>query len=37
VAFCWSYARRQFYDLAQKAKAPVPEEALCRIAPLYAT
>jgi len=36
VAFCWSHARRQFYDLAQKAKAPVAEEALRRIAALYA-
>lgn len=36
LAFCWSHARRQFYDLAQKAKAPVAEEALRRIAALYA-
>ncbi len=28
MAYCWSHARRQFYDLAQKAKAPVAEEAL---------
>ncbi len=32
VAFCWSHARRQFYDLALKAKAPIAEEALRRIA-----
>jgi hypothetical protein len=36
VAYCWSHARRQFYDLALKAKAPVAEEALRRIAALYA-
>jgi len=36
VAFCWSHARRQFYDLALKAKAPVAEEALRRIGALYA-
>jgi transposase len=35
VAYCWSHARRQFYDLAQKAKAPIAEEALRRIAALY--
>ena len=23
VAFCWSHARRQFYDLAQRAKAQI--------------
>jgi transposase len=36
VAYCWSHARRQFYDLAAKAKAPVAEEVLRRIAALYA-
>ena len=36
VAFCWSHARRQFYDLAIKAKAPVAEAALRRIAEVYA-
>jgi transposase len=36
VAFCWSHARRQFYDLALKAKAPIAEEALRRIGALYA-
>lgn len=36
VAYCWSHARRQFYDLALKAKAPIAEEALRRIAALYA-
>ena len=36
IAYCWSHARRQFYDLALKAKAPVAQEALRRIAALYA-
>ena len=36
VAFCWSHARRQFYDLARTAKAPLAEEALRRIGALYA-
>jgi hypothetical protein len=36
VAYCWSHARRQFYDLAVKAKAPVAVEALKRIAAIYA-
>jgi hypothetical protein len=36
VAYCWSHARRQFYDLARNAKAPIAEEALRRIAALYA-
>jgi hypothetical protein len=36
VAFCWSHARRQFYDLAQTAKAPLAEETLRRIDALYA-
>lgn len=36
IAYCWSHARRQCYDLAQEAKAPIAEEALRRIAALYA-
>lgn len=36
MAFCGSHARRQFHDLAQKARAPVAEEALSRIAALHA-
>ena len=36
IAFCWSHARRQFYDLPIKAKAPTAEEALRRIAAFYA-
>lgn len=36
VAYCWSHARRQFYDLAQEAKSPIAEEALRRIPALYA-
>ncbi len=34
LAFCWSHARRQFYELASGA-APIATEALTRIAALY--
>ena len=34
LAFCWSHARRQFYELASSA-APIATEALSRIAALY--
>ena len=34
LAFCWSHARRQFYELAG-ASAPIANEALARIAALY--
>ena len=36
LAFCWSHARREFYDLARKKTAPIAAEALVRIAVLYA-
>ena len=36
LAFCWSHARREFYDLAKGGAAPIAEEALQRIAVLYA-
>lgn len=36
LAFCWSHARRAFYDLAKGGAAPIAEEALRRIAALYA-
>ncbi len=36
LAFCWSHARREFYDLAKGGAAPIAEEALQRIAALYA-
>ena len=35
LAFCWSHARREFYDLAQGGAAPIASEALVRIAALY--
>ena len=35
LAFCWSHARRKFYDLAQAGPAPIATEALARIAELY--
>lgn len=35
LAFCWSYVRRKFYDLAQGGPAPIVTEALVRIATLY--
>lgn len=36
LAFCWSHARRGFYDIAVKGHAPVASEALKRIQALYA-
>lgn len=36
LAFCWSHARRGFYDIAVKGHAPVASEALKRIQLLYA-
>jgi len=36
LAFCWSHARRRFHEIAQAGHAPVAEEALRRIAALYA-
>ncbi len=35
LVFCWSHARRKFYDLAQAGPAPIATEALARIAELY--
>jgi transposase len=35
LAFCWSHARRKFYDLATPGPAPIATEALTRIAALY--
>lgn len=35
LAFCWSHARRKFYELAQSGPAPIATEALARIAALY--
>ena len=36
LVFCWSHARRKFYEIAEAGHAPVAEEALKRIAGLYA-
>ena len=36
LAYCWSHVRRGFYDLARSKTAPVAEEALQRIAEIYA-
>ena len=36
LAFCWSHARRRFHEIARAGHAPVAEEALRRIAALYA-
>jgi transposase len=36
LVYCWSHVRRGFFELAQKQTAPIAEEALRRIAALYA-
>jgi hypothetical protein len=36
LAFCWAHARREFVDRAKGGTAPIAEEALRRIAALYA-
>ena len=36
LAFCWAHARRKFYDIHVATKSPLAEEALRRIAALYA-
>jgi transposase len=36
LAFCWAHLRRKFFDIADKGPAPIAEEALVRIAALYA-
>ena len=36
LAFCWAHVRREFVDLAKGGTAPIAEEALRRIAALYA-
>jgi transposase len=33
---CWAHVRRKFYDLAQAHRSPIAQEALDRIAVLYA-
>ena len=36
LAFCWAHLRRHFFDIAKGGNAPIAEEALERIAALYA-
>jgi transposase len=36
LAFCWSHARRNFYELATPGPAPIASEGLQHIAALYA-
>jgi hypothetical protein len=36
LAFCWSYVRGRFYELAAAGSAPIASEALERNADLYA-
>ena len=36
LAHCWAHARRRFFELAKGGSAPIAEEALRRIAGLYA-
>ena len=36
LAFCWAHTRRKFYDIHAATKSPLAEEALRRIAALYA-
>jgi len=36
LAFCWSHLRRRFFDVAESGPAPIANEALVRIAALYA-
>lgn len=36
LAFCWAHLRRRFYDIAKAGTAPIADEALRRIAALYA-
>jgi len=36
LAFCWAHWRRRFYEIAKAAPAPIAQQALERIAALYA-
>jgi len=36
LAFCWAHARRKLYDVFVATKSPIAEEAVKRIAELYA-
>ena len=35
LAYCWSHCRREFFDLAKSAPAPIATQALKRIAEFY--
>lgn len=35
LAFCWSHARREFYEVFESTKSPVAAEVIKRIAELY--
>jgi len=35
LAYCWSHCRRQFFEIARNATAPIATEALKRIAEFY--
>ena len=36
LAYCWSHCRRKFYEIAEAGHGPIAEEALRRIAAIYA-
>ena len=36
LAFCWAHWRRRFYEIAKAGPAPIAQEALARMAALYA-
>jgi transposase len=36
LVYCWSHVRREFFDIAKNNTAPIAQEALQRIAALYA-
>jgi transposase len=36
LVFCWAHTRRKFYDVHETTKSPLAEEALRRVAELYA-
>jgi len=36
IAYCWTHLRRRFFEITKKAPAPLADEALRRIAALYA-
>ena len=36
LAYCWAHCRRKFYEMAEAGHAPTAEEALRRIAAIYA-